>query len=75
MSKVWMYSVAGLKAGIVALLMTVVCSGILGLSIILFMYVPGEGVDWLIVIVSVVSIVIGEVAIRYAEHERTRKKA
>jgi len=39
------------------------------------MYVPGEGVDWLIVIVSVVSIVIGEVAIRYAEHERTRKKA
>jgi len=54
--------------------MTVVCSAILGLSIILFMYVPGEGVDWLIVIVSIISIIIGEIAIRYAEHERTRKK-
>jgi amino acid transporter len=57
----------------VALLMTTICSTILGLSIILFMYVPGEGVDWLIVIVSVASIAIGEVAIRYAEHERVRK--
>ncbi len=39
----------------------------------LFMYVPGEGVDWLIVIVSLASIAIGELAIRYAEHERVRK--
>ena len=57
----------------VALMMTVVCSTILGLSIMLFMYVPGEGVDWLIVIVSLASIVLGEIAIRYAEHERVRK--
>jgi amino acid transporter len=57
----------------VALLMTVVCSSILGISIVLFMYVPGEGIDWLIVIVSIASIAIGEVAIRYAEHERVRK--
>jgi amino acid transporter len=57
----------------VALMMTVVCSTILGVSIMLFMYVPGEGVDWLIVIVSLASIAIGEVAIRYAEHERIRK--
>ena len=53
--------------------MTVVCSTILGLSIMLFMYVPGVGVDWLIVIVSLASIALGEVAIRYAEHERVRK--
>ncbi len=57
----------------IALLMTIVCSTILGLSIMLFMYVPGEGVDWLIVIVSISSIAIGEVAIRYAEYERVRK--
>ena len=57
----------------VALMMTVVCSAILGVSIMLFMYVPGEGVDWLIVIVSLASIAIGEVAIRYAEQERIRK--
>ena len=57
----------------VALLMTVVCSSILGMSIVLFMYVPGEGIDWLIVVVSIASIAIGEVAIRYAEHERVRK--
>jgi amino acid transporter len=57
----------------VALLMTVVCSSILGISIVLFMYVPGEGIDWLIVVVSIASIAIGEVAIRYAEHERVRK--
>jgi amino acid transporter len=55
-----------------ALLMTVVCSAILGLSIILFMYVPGEGLDWPVVVGSIVSILLGEVAIRYAEHERTR---
>jgi len=57
----------------VALLMTVVCSSLLGMSIVLFMYVPGEGIDWLIVIVSIASIAIGELAIRYAEHERVRK--
>ena len=57
----------------VALLMTVVCSSLLGMSIVLFMYVPGEGIDWLIVIVSIASIAIGEIAIRYAERERVRK--
>jgi amino acid transporter len=57
----------------VALLMTAVCSSLLGMSIVLFMYVPGEGIDWLIVIVSIASIAIGEVAIRYAERERVRK--
>jgi len=44
----------------VALLMTLVCSALLGLSIVLFMYVPGEGFDWPVVIGSVVSILLGE---------------
>ena len=57
-----------------ALIMTMVCSAILGLSIVLFMYVPGEGFDWPVVVGSVVSILLGEVAIRYAEHERARSK-
>jgi amino acid transporter len=59
----------------VALLMTLVCSAILGLSIVLFMYVPGEGFDWPVVVGSVVSILLGEVAIRYAEHERVGRAA
>jgi len=59
----------------VALLMTIVCIAILGLSIVLFMYVPGEGFDWPVVIGSVVSILLGEVAIRYAEHERAGRAA
>jgi len=57
----------------VAFLMTAVCSGLLGLSILLFMYVPGEGIDWPVVIGSLASILLGEVAIRYAEHERSRQ--
>jgi amino acid transporter len=54
----------------VALAMTCICSALLGLSIFLFMYVPGEGWDWPVVIGSVASILLGEVAIRYAEHEK-----
>jgi len=52
---------------------TIVCIGILFLSIILFMYVPGEGIDWIVVAGSAGSILLGEVAIRYAEHERRRQ--
>jgi amino acid transporter len=54
----------------IALLMTVVCSALLGMSIILFMYIPGKGWDLPVVIGSVASILLGEVAIRYAEHEK-----
>jgi amino acid transporter len=52
-----------------ALLITVICIGILGVSIVLFMYVPGSGFDWPVVIGSVVAILLGEAAIRYAEWE------
>lgn len=50
-----------------ALLITVVCIGILALSTWLFMYVPGEGFDMPVVIGSAVAILLGELVIRYAE--------
>ena len=53
----------------VAFVITAVCIGILALSILLFMYVPGTGFDLPVVIGAGVSILIGELAIRYAEHE------
>jgi len=56
-----------------ALAITTVCIGVLLLSIFLFMYVPGEGFDMAVVYGSVGSILLGEVAIRYAEHERGNK--
>ena len=56
----------------VAFLMTFFCCALLGTSIVLFMYVPGEGFDWAVVIGSVVSILLGEVAIFVAERQKTR---
>ena len=53
----------------VAGLITIVCTGILLLSIFLFMYVPGEGFSLEVVIGSVTAIVLGEIAIFRAEHE------
>ncbi|MGB5164686.1 MAG: APC family permease [Woeseiaceae bacterium] len=50
-----------------ALVITVVCIGILALSTWLFMYVPGEGFDMPVVIGSAVAILLGEIVIRYAE--------
>lgn len=59
-----------------ATLITYVCIGILAFSIVLFMYVPGEGFDWKVVMGSTVAIALGEVAIRWAEYEnRDRKRA
>ena len=55
----------------VALLMTIVCSSLLAMSIFLFMYVPGEGWDWPVVIGSVASILLGEFAISVAERQKT----
>jgi amino acid transporter len=57
----------------VARALTFVCAAILVLSIILFMYVPGSGFDTPVVIGCVVSILLGEVAIFYAEHQRNNK--
>ena len=46
---------------------TVVCIGLLLMTILLFMYVPGEGFNWLVVSVAIASILLGEAMIRLAE--------
>ena len=43
------------------------------LSIVLFIYTPGEGVQWEVFVGSVVVLLLGELAIWYAEHERKRR--
>ena len=58
-----------------ARLITWVCIGILAFSIVLFMYVPGEGTDWKVVAGSVIAILLGEVAIRWAEVENRSRSA
>ncbi len=47
-----------------------VCFGVLAMSIVLFIYVPGEGIDWTVFAGVIVTLAIGEVVIRYAEHTR-----
>ena len=54
----------------VANLITVVCIGLLLLTALLFMYVPGTGFDWPVVIGAIVSILFGEAMIVLAEHQR-----
>jgi hypothetical protein len=43
---------------------------ILALSIGLFVYTPGEGVEWAVLTGVVVTLAIGEVVIRFAENHR-----
>ena len=50
-------------------MITIVCIGLLGMSILLFMYIPVSGFDWSVVIGATVSILLAEVAKWYAEHE------
>jgi amino acid transporter len=54
----------------VANLITVVCIGLLLMTALLFMYVPGTGFDWPVVIGAAVSILLGETMIVLAEHQR-----
>ena len=54
---------------LIALLLAAVCIAILGVTIFLFIYVPGEGVDWPVAIGSVVAMILGEMAIRLSERE------
>ena len=55
----------------VALLLTIVCVAILALSIVLFFYTPGEGVQWPVLIGAVVTVLLGEIVIHYAERQRS----
>ena len=47
-----------------------ICFAILALSIGLFVYTPGEGVEWAVLAGVVVTLAIGEVVIRFAENHR-----
>lgn len=47
------------------------CIAVLGLSIVLFMYTPGSGLEWPVLIGVVTTLLIGEVVIRFAENHRS----
>lgn len=47
------------------------CIAVLGLSIFLFMYTPGSGLEWAVVAGVVITLLIGEVVIRFAENHRS----
>ena len=49
-----------------------VCMGVLALAIVLFMYTPGEGLEWPVVIGVVITLMIGEFVIRFSENHRKR---
>jgi amino acid transporter len=49
------------------------CIAILGFSIGLFMYAPDAGVQWLVVIGAAVLLGVGEMVIRWAEHQRHQR--
>jgi amino acid transporter len=53
-----------------ASVITVVCIGLLLMTALLFMYVPGTGFDWPVVTGAVVSILFGEAMILLAEHQK-----
>ena len=52
---------------LVARLLAYLCFAILSLSILLFVYIPGEGVQWPVLLGALVLIALGEIAIRFAE--------
>ena len=47
------------------------CISILAISIFLFMYTPGSGFEWAVVGGVIVTLIIGEIVIRFAENHRT----
>jgi len=51
------------------------CLAVLALSLVLFMYTPGEGVQWAVVAGVVVTLLLGEVVIRFSENHKTRQGA
>ncbi len=50
--------------------LAMICIGVLSLSIVLFMYTPGEGLQWPVISGAAVMIALGEVLIRVAENRR-----
>ena len=48
------------------------CFAVLALSIVLFMYTPGEGMQWAVLAGVVITLAIGEVVIRFSENHKKR---
>jgi amino acid transporter len=51
----------------VAWLVTILCFSCICMSVLLFMYVPGEGFDWPVVIGGITALALGEITLRYCE--------
>lgn len=54
-------------------MLTYSCIAVLSLSIILFIYIPGEGMQWPVLAGVVITLLIGEVVIRVAEKGKHSK--
>jgi len=54
----------------VAKLFAWVCFAVLALAIVLFVYTPGEGIQWPVLVGVIVTLAIGEVVIRFAENHK-----
>lgn len=54
----------------VAGLATALCVSLLGLALVLFIYTPGEGIDWAVLVGALVVLAIGELMIRLTERSR-----
>ncbi|WP_019529295.1 APC family permease [Dasania marina] len=55
---------------LVAKLLAYLCMSVLGLTIVLFIYVPGEGVQWPVLIGVLFTLGLGEIIIRQAENHK-----
>lgn len=55
----------------VAKLLAWTCFAVLALSIVLFVYTPGEGIQWPVFIGVIATLAIGEFVIRFAENHKT----
>ncbi|MEH6633979.1 MAG: APC family permease [Halioglobus sp.] len=49
------------------------CIAVLALSIVLFMYTPGEGMQWPVLAGVIITLAIGEVVIRFSENHKKRQ--
>ena len=55
---------------IVAKLMAIACITVLAITIVLFIYVPGEGVQWPVLLGVIFTLAAGEIIIRFAENHK-----
>jgi amino acid transporter len=65
------FRVPGGAAG--AMLCTLLCGLILILAVVLFMYTPGVGADWPVIIGVLAMLALGELVIRFAERQEQQK--